>query len=187
MNCVPLKSTFSFLFFVLSRSCSSACSIYTRHQELEVTVTFRPRFAGSIETTIYCDITGAAFPSASLSSHPPFSWTHIKTSTHPFEPPRGAAGRESRLPLKLKGDALGPMCELPFDELDMGVLFLGSAHTYQLQLTNRGEIPADFRFTCHESAFTSHFRFRPEMGTVQPGEQFDIEVRPAVVSDADSL
>lgn len=109
--------------------------------------------------------------------------TLSKYADTPFSPlhPLYCPGRESRLPLKLRGQALGPRCELPFDELDMGTIFMGSPHTYQLQLANTGSIPANFRFTSQDSAFSRHFTFRPEQGSVAQGQQYDIEVSAAGV------
>ena len=41
-------------------------------------------------------------------------------------------GRESRLPLRLRGDGIGPQVEFSFDTLDMGHIFVGSTHTYEV-------------------------------------------------------
>ena len=41
-------------------------------------------------------------------------------------------GREARLPLRLRGDGVGPKVVFSFDTLDMGHIFVGSTHTYEV-------------------------------------------------------
>lgn len=41
-------------------------------------------------------------------------------------------GRESRLPLRLRGDGIGPKVSFSLDTLDMGHIFVGSSHTYEV-------------------------------------------------------
>lgn len=41
-------------------------------------------------------------------------------------------GRETRLPLRIRGDAIGPQVQFSFDTLDMGHIFVGSTHTYEV-------------------------------------------------------
>lgn len=41
-------------------------------------------------------------------------------------------GRESRLPLRIKGEGLGPKLQFNFDLLDMGTIFIGSNHSYEV-------------------------------------------------------
>lgn len=42
------------------------------------------------------------------------------------------AGRESRLPLRLKGEGMGPKLQFNFDLLDVGNIFVGSKHSYEV-------------------------------------------------------
>lgn len=42
-------------------------------------------------------------------------------------------GRESRLPLKLKGEGLGPKLRFSFDKLDIQNVFVNSAHAYEVR------------------------------------------------------
>jgi len=41
-------------------------------------------------------------------------------------------GRESRLPLKIRGDGIGPKLALSFDSIDIGEVFASSVHTYEV-------------------------------------------------------
>lgn len=41
-------------------------------------------------------------------------------------------GRQTRLPLKMKGGGLGPRLRLSFDELDIQNVFVNSAHSYEV-------------------------------------------------------
>lgn len=42
-------------------------------------------------------------------------------------------GRESRLPLKVRGDGMGPKLVFSLDCLDIGNVFAGSTHTYEVR------------------------------------------------------
>lgn len=41
-------------------------------------------------------------------------------------------GRELRLPLRLKGDGMGPQVQFSFDTLDIQNIFVNSAHAYEV-------------------------------------------------------
>ena len=41
---------------------------------------------------------------------------------------------------KLRGDGVGPQLKFSFETLDMGMLFVGSSHTYEVVLSNIGDI-----------------------------------------------
>lgn len=43
-------------------------------------------------------------------------------------------GRESRLPLRLKGEGLGPKLRFSFDSLDIQNIFVNSAHAYEVDM-----------------------------------------------------
>ena len=45
-------------------------------------------------------------------------------------------GREERLPLKIRGDGMGPITQLSFDTLDVGNLFVNSTHSYEVSSRN---------------------------------------------------
>jgi hypothetical protein len=54
-------------------------------------------------------------------------------------------GRQSRLPLRIRGDGAGPKVEFSFNELDMGNIFIGSTHMYEIVMANKGDIDAIYR------------------------------------------
>ncbi|KAF4091545.1 hypothetical protein AMELA_G00038060 [Ameiurus melas] len=43
-------------------------------------------------------------------------------------------GRESRLPLRIKGESMGPKLQFNVDLLDIGNIFVGSKHSYEVTL-----------------------------------------------------
>ncbi|XP_066569678.1 hydrocephalus-inducing protein homolog [Amia ocellicauda] len=85
-------------------------------------------------------------------------------------------GRESRLPLRIKGEGTGPKLQFSFDQLDVGNLFVGSKHSYEVLLTNKGLIDATFSLVPPTSALGSCFSFSPSEGTVLPGACQAMEV-----------
>ncbi|XP_015224105.2 hydrocephalus-inducing protein homolog isoform X3 [Lepisosteus oculatus] len=78
-------------------------------------------------------------------------------------------GRESRLPLRIKGEGIGPKLQFSFDQLDMGNIFVASKHSYEVLLTNQGRIDATFSLVPPSSALGACFSFSPSEGTVPPG------------------
>ncbi|KAJ8339698.1 hypothetical protein SKAU_G00343310 [Synaphobranchus kaupii] len=85
-------------------------------------------------------------------------------------------GRESRLPLRIKGEGIGPKLHFNLDLLDMGNVFIGSKHTYEVLMSNKGHIDASFRLAPPTSALGRCFRFSPSEGTVPPGACHSIQV-----------
>lgn len=47
--------------------------------------------------------------------------------------PNLSPGRETRLPLRVKGEGEGPRLCFSFDQLDIGKVFVGSAHSYEVR------------------------------------------------------
>jgi len=41
-------------------------------------------------------------------------------------------GRETRLPLKLRGNGMGPKAQFSFDTLDIENVFINSKHSYEV-------------------------------------------------------
>ncbi|XP_059682609.1 hydrocephalus-inducing protein homolog [Gavia stellata] len=78
------------------------------------------------------------------------------------------SGRETRLPLRIKGEGIGPRLRFNFDQLDIGKVFVGSAHSYEAVLFNRGAINASFNLVPPATALGSCFTFVPQEGTVLP-------------------
>ncbi|XP_073515931.1 hydrocephalus-inducing protein homolog isoform X2 [Phyllobates terribilis] len=77
-------------------------------------------------------------------------------------------GRETRLPLRLRGEGLGPKLCFNFNELDIGKVFVGSTHNYEVILTNEGAIDGLFSLAPHSSALASCFSFTPSEGIILP-------------------
>ncbi|XP_076808093.1 hydrocephalus-inducing protein homolog isoform X2 [Clavelina lepadiformis] len=87
-------------------------------------------------------------------------------------------GRESRLPLKIRGDGLGPKLVFSFDSLDIGNVFASSTHNYEVILVNKGDIDAIFNLvpvTDTKSRF-HEFQFDPVEGIVLPDGHQAIEI-----------
>uniref|UniRef100_A0A8C4S4T7 HYDIN axonemal central pair apparatus protein n=1 Tax=Erpetoichthys calabaricus TaxID=27687 RepID=A0A8C4S4T7_ERPCA len=78
-------------------------------------------------------------------------------------------GRESRLLLRIKGEGIGPKLTFSFDEVDVGHMFIGSMHTYEVLLTNKGFISAVFCLVPPDSAVGACFSFNPSKGIIHPG------------------
>ncbi|XP_046889403.1 hydrocephalus-inducing protein homolog [Hypomesus transpacificus] len=85
-------------------------------------------------------------------------------------------GRESRLPLRIKGEGVGPKLQSNFVLLDMGNIFVGSKHSYEVLLSNQGLITAPYSVEGPSSAFGRCFFFCPAEGVVPPGKCHALEV-----------
>ncbi|XP_067327017.1 hydrocephalus-inducing protein homolog [Anolis sagrei] len=79
------------------------------------------------------------------------------------------SGRETRLPLRIKGEAMGPKLLFNIDQLDIGKIFVGSSHSYEVVLSNEGAIDGLFNLTWPATALGSSFAFRPSEGIIEPG------------------
>ncbi|NXQ99391.1 HYDIN protein, partial [Sagittarius serpentarius] len=78
------------------------------------------------------------------------------------------SGRETRLPLRIKGEGIGPRLCFSFDQLDIGKVFVGSAHSYEAVLFNKGAIDALFNLVPPATALGSCFTFLPREGVILP-------------------
>ncbi|XP_068116429.1 hydrocephalus-inducing protein homolog [Hyperolius riggenbachi] len=85
-------------------------------------------------------------------------------------------GRESRLPLRIRGEGLGPKLRFSFDQLDIGRVFVGSSHSYEVILANEGAIDGIFSFTSPTSAVASCFTFSPSEGIILPDGHQAIQI-----------
>ncbi|KAL6479129.1 hypothetical protein MHYP_G00125620 [Metynnis hypsauchen] len=86
-------------------------------------------------------------------------------------------GREARLPLRIKGEGIGPKLQFNFDQLDMGSIFIGSKHSYEVLVSNKGLIDAPYRLVPPSTAMGLCFSFNPTEGVVPPGACHALEVR----------
>ena len=79
-------------------------------------------------------------------------------------------GREARLPLQFRGTGIGPKAAFSFDVLDIGDVFVGSVHKYELKLENRGDIPATYALQLPDTPFGPKFNFEPSEGVLAVGD-----------------
>ncbi|XP_029646623.2 hydrocephalus-inducing protein-like [Octopus sinensis] len=86
-------------------------------------------------------------------------------------------GRENRLPLQLRGEGKGPKVQLSVNIMNVGPIFIGSCHYYEVILANHGQILASYVIQKSFSAFASYFTFNPNNGVVQPGGHQAIRVK----------
>ncbi|XP_069757040.1 hydrocephalus-inducing protein homolog [Narcine bancroftii] len=85
-------------------------------------------------------------------------------------------GRETRLPLRIKAEGVGPKLLLNFDQIDMGHIFINSKQKYEMLMTNKGDIPAVYSLI---PAFTPAgfcFSVNPSEGSLLPGKYQALEV-----------
>lgn len=85
-------------------------------------------------------------------------------------------GRETRLPLRIKGDGVGPKVHFSLETLDMGNIFIGSKHYYEIIMANKGDIDAIYSVIPNQSVFGPCFSFNPAEGIVMPGGHQAIQV-----------
>uniref|UniRef100_A0A8C3T1C3 HYDIN axonemal central pair apparatus protein n=1 Tax=Chelydra serpentina TaxID=8475 RepID=A0A8C3T1C3_CHESE len=79
------------------------------------------------------------------------------------------SGRETRLPLRIKGEGMGPKLLFSFDQLDIGKVFVGSTHSYEAILCNKGAIDALFNLIPPSTALGACFTLDPKEGIILPG------------------
>ncbi|XP_021112382.1 hydrocephalus-inducing protein homolog isoform X2 [Heterocephalus glaber] len=78
------------------------------------------------------------------------------------------SGREIRLPLRLKGEGIGPKIHFNFELLDIGKVFTGSVHCYEAVLSNKSSIDALFNVIPPTSPLGACFVFSPKEGIIEP-------------------
>jgi len=78
-------------------------------------------------------------------------------------------GRESRLPLRIHGNGIGPNVKFSCDIVDTGRVFVFSTHSYELVMANVGPIDAMFTLIPPTSALGRCFQFNPSEGILMPG------------------
>lgn len=85
-------------------------------------------------------------------------------------------GRELRLPLQLRGVGIGPKAVFSSDIVDIGDVFVTSTHSYELVLTNKGDILAEYKFKVPKTPFASKFKFVPDNGSLALGQSQRIAI-----------
>ncbi|XP_032556685.1 hydrocephalus-inducing protein homolog isoform X8 [Chiroxiphia lanceolata] len=78
------------------------------------------------------------------------------------------SGHETRLPLRLIGEGLGPRLRFLFEELDIGKVSVISLHRYKAVLVNKGPIEGLFSLLPPTTAVGSCFTFLPQQGIIPP-------------------
>ncbi|KFP86785.1 Hydrocephalus-inducing protein, partial [Acanthisitta chloris] len=78
------------------------------------------------------------------------------------------SGCETRLPLHLTGEGLGPKLCFNFDELDIGDVYIRTAYSYEVILFNKGPLEAAFSLVPPTTAVGSCFTFLPQEGIIAP-------------------
>ncbi|NXP25966.1 HYDIN protein, partial [Scytalopus superciliaris] len=78
------------------------------------------------------------------------------------------SGRETRLPLHLIGEGLGPWLHFYFEELDIGKVSVIAVHRYEAILCNKGPIEASFHLIPPTTTMGCCFTFLPQQGIVAP-------------------
>ncbi|NWV17226.1 HYDIN protein, partial [Origma solitaria] len=86
------------------------------------------------------------------------------------------SGRETRLPLLLTGEGLGPQLRFRFEELDTGKVFLQEAKSYKVILLNEGPIEAPFKLVPPTTPIGSCITFLPQEGIVTPNRFRGIQI-----------
>ncbi|XP_067276661.1 hydrocephalus-inducing protein homolog isoform X2 [Pseudorasbora parva] len=85
-------------------------------------------------------------------------------------------GRESRLPLCIQGEGVGPKLQFNFDFLDMGNIVIGSKQSYKLLLSNKGLIKGLYKLVQPSTMLGLCFSFNPSEGMIPPGASQRLEV-----------
>ncbi|XP_074783220.1 hydrocephalus-inducing protein homolog isoform X2 [Athene noctua] len=78
------------------------------------------------------------------------------------------SGRETRLPLRITGEGIGPRLRFSCEQLDIGKVFIGLEHSYEVVLFNKGAIDAAFNLVPPATALGSCFTFLPQEGIILP-------------------
>uniref|UniRef100_A0A663MY75 HYDIN/VesB/CFA65-like Ig-like domain-containing protein n=1 Tax=Athene cunicularia TaxID=194338 RepID=A0A663MY75_ATHCN len=78
------------------------------------------------------------------------------------------SGRETRLPLRITGEGIGPRLCFSCEQLDIGKVFIGLDHSYEVVLFNKGAIDAVFNLVPPATALGSCFTFLPQEGIILP-------------------
>ncbi|GAA47251.1 hydrocephalus-inducing protein homolog, partial [Clonorchis sinensis] len=99
-------------------------------------------------------------------------------------------GRTERLAMHVKGTGVGPKVQFSFACLDMGKIFIGSKHSYELVLANVGCIDAMFTIRTADKHFGTCFAFTPDDGLITPGGYQSIQITfcsPSLLGEFDAV
>ncbi|XP_063801928.1 hydrocephalus-inducing protein homolog isoform X2 [Pseudophryne corroboree] len=152
--------------------CSADPSLRERLSLLSCTFHNRRRLAEN-DAALFCDpifhvepVEGDVWPNSSV--HVTVLFRPLAAKIYQRTVYCDITGREMRLPLRIRGEGLGPNLCFNFDQLEIGKVFVGSTHSYEVILTNQGAIDGIFSLTPHSSALASCFTFTPSEGIILP-------------------
>ena len=83
-------------------------------------------------------------------------------------------GRESRLPLVIKGSATGPRVKFSYTDFNVKQTFINTEYQYEVVLENIGDIDAKFLLLGKSSE--TEFQFNPNEGVINCGEQLMVRI-----------
>jgi hydrocephalus-inducing protein len=86
-------------------------------------------------------------------------------------------GIANRVPVVVSGLGLGPNAIFSYDVLDVGNVYIHTAHHYQVQLENRGEVPVPFTVMPGSGPLTHAFTLEPASGVVPVDESLQLGVK----------
>nr|XP_054509115.1 hydrocephalus-inducing protein-like [Agelaius phoeniceus] len=86
------------------------------------------------------------------------------------------SGRESRLPLQLRGQGQGPLVELSSQTLNLGNVFVNTPHVCEVKLMNQGALDAPFTRIPSGSNVGLCFKFAPEEGIIAAGGSQSVQI-----------
>ncbi|KAG7521590.1 hydrocephalus-inducing protein-like [Solea senegalensis] len=75
-------------------------------------------------------------------------------------------GRQSRLPLTLQGEGMGPKLQLDYNLMNMKNVFVGDTNCYEVLVSNKGLIDAHYTLSCPDTTFGRCFSFSPADGVI---------------------
>ncbi|ORX48158.1 hypothetical protein BCR36DRAFT_329786 [Piromyces finnis] len=85
-------------------------------------------------------------------------------------------GRETRLPLQIKGNGIGPKARFSFDQLEIEDVFINTIHKFQAYLENKGDIDVKFKLLPKNTLFGPKFSFSPDIGVIKAGNKQPIDI-----------
>ncbi|XP_064262842.1 hydrocephalus-inducing protein-like isoform X1 [Passer domesticus] len=86
------------------------------------------------------------------------------------------SGRESRLPLQLRGEGQGPLVELSSDTLELGDIFVNTPHVCEVNLINQGALDAPFRYIPAATKAGLGFKLAPQEGIIAAGGSQTLQI-----------
>lgn len=86
-------------------------------------------------------------------------------------------GRETRLPLQLRGEARGPKARFSYDVLDIGEIYVNTPHRYEITVENIGAIDVKYSLIGQQSSvYAPKFAFNPSTGVLAVGMRNTIKI-----------